>query len=233
MPDLPKDPNAIPVGTHGGADDASGDAGSTGGAPAGGPSAAGPDGGQGGNADRGFPENTPIADMTAEQQAAYWKFHDRRKSDTLRAYGGITPEQAAQYKKDAEDARRAQLQPSERALEDAKTAAAAAATAAAAQQWAPTMAKAVIGQFITDEAQRDAVLSGINPSAFVGDDGAFDTDRLIGHLTGLQAAFGNSGAGGGSGEQPPRQWGQHGSHPPANSGRDEGLAEARRRGYIK
>ena len=230
MPDLPKDPNAIPVGTHGGADDASGDAGNAGNA--GGAPAAGPEGGApGGNADRGFPDNTPIADMTAAQQAAYWKFHDRRKSDTLRAYGGITPEQAAQYKKDAEDARRAQLQPSERALEDAKTAAAAAATAAAAQQWAPTMAKAVIGQFITDEAQRDAVLSGINPSAFVSDDGVFDTDRLIGHLTGLQAAFGNSSTGSGE-EQPPRQWGQHGSHPPANSGRDEGLAEARRRGYI-
>lgn len=219
MPDLPKDPTTIPVGTHGGADDASATsgAGQPGGEPAGPP-------------DRGFPENTPIVEMTAEQQAAYWKFHDRRKSDTLRAYGGITPEEALQYRQAAEDARRDQLQPSERALEDARTQATTAAMATAAQEWAPQLAEAIVGQFITSTEQRTAVLAGINPMAFVKD-GKFDNAALIGHLTGLQAAFGGSGPSGEQ-QQPPSQWGQHGTHPPAQSGSDEGLAEAKRRGYI-
>ena len=187
--------------------------------------------------DRGFPANTPIKDMTAEQQAAYWKFHDRRKSDTLSAYEGITPEQAKQWKKDADEARRNQLQPSERALEDARSEAAASAAQAAATEWAGQLTEAIVGQFVQEEAQRSAVLAGINPMTFVKD-GKFDKDALIGHLTGLATAFGGSPAGeprqwGQGFGEPPRQWGQGGSRPPAPSGRDEGLAEAKRRGYIK
>ncbi|ORA25172.1 hypothetical protein BST13_33155 [Mycobacterium aquaticum] len=166
--------------------------------------------------------------MNAEQQAAYWKFHDRRKSDTLRAYEGITPEQAKQWKKDAEDARRNQLQPSERALEDARSEAAATAAQEAAAEWAGQLTDAIVGQFVQEEAQRSAVLAGINPMTFVKD-GKFDKDALIGHLTSLATAFGGQA----TGEPQPRQWGQGGSQPPATSGRDEGLAEARRRGYIK
>lgn len=178
--------------------------------------------------DMGFPANTPIKDMTAEQQAAYWKFHDRRKSDTLRAYEGITPEQAKQWKKDADEARRSQLPPSERALEDARSEAAAAAAQQAAAEWAGQLTDAIVGQFVQEEAQRSAVLAGINPMTFVKD-GKFDKDALIGHLTSLATAFGGAPAG----EPQPRQWGQGGSQPPAKSGRDEGLAEAKRRGFIK
>jgi len=176
--------------------------------------------------DRGFPPNTPIKEMTAEQQAAYWKFHDRRKSDMLSAYQGITPEQALQWKQDAEEARRNQLQPSERVLEDARTEAAATAAQQAAGVWAGQLTEAIVGQFVHDEEQRQAVLAGINPTTFIKD-GKFDKDALVGHLTGLAAAFGGIGPG----EYQPRQWGQGGSQPPAPSGRDEGLAEAKRRGY--
>ncbi|TPW93662.1 hypothetical protein [Mycolicibacterium fortuitum] len=178
--------------------------------------------------DRGFPENTPIAEMNAEQQAAYWKFHDRRKSDTLKAYGGVTPEQVQALQARNAELEREQLSAADKALADAREEATAAATAAAATVWAPEVAKAVVGQFITDQKQRDAVLAGINPMAFMKD-GKFDTDALIGHLTGLSAAFGGNGSGG----TEPRQWGQGGTTPPAKSGRDEGLAEAKRRGYIK
>lgn len=166
--------------------------------------------------------------MDPGQQAAYWKFHDRRKSDTLSAYDGITPEQAKQYKEAADEARRNQLQPSERALEDARTEAAAAAAQEAAKQWAPEFAKQVIGQFVGDEAKQNSILSGLDPMRFVKD-GRFDTQGLRDHLTGLATAFGGAALGG----PPPSQWGQQGDRPPAPSGRDEGLAEAERRGYIK
>lgn len=180
--------------------------------------------------DRGFPPDTPIAEMTDAERANYFKFHDRRKSDTLKAYQGITPEQALQWKQEAEEARRQQMQPSERALEDARSEASAAAAQQAAEQWAPQLAEAVVSQFVTDEKARPAVMAGLNPMTFVKD-GKFDKDALIGHLTGLAAAFGGSTAA--SGQQPPSQWGQFSPNPPITSGKDEGLAEARRRGFIK
>ena len=181
-------------------------------------------------AGKGFPENTPIADMTAEQQVAYWKHHDRRKSDLLKQYGGITPEQARQYQQAAEDVRRENLQPSERALEDARTQAQAAARAAAAAELAPVVAEAIVGQFVTDETQRTAVLSVLKPEQFVTDTGGFDKDALIGALTGLASAFAPAQP---KGTQPPSQWGQSGARPPAPSAREQGIAEAKRRGYIK
>lgn len=185
--------------------------------------------------DRGFPANTPIKDMTPDQQAAYWKFHDRQKSNLLDKYQGITPEQALQWKQEAEQRAREQMTPSEQALEDARTQAQAAAAEAAAQQWAPQLAEAIVSQFVTDDNARPAVMAGLNPMSFVKD-GKFDKDALIGHLTGLAAAFGgvtSGDGGGGQQQQPPRQWGQVGDQPPAPKAADYGLAEAERRGYVK
>jgi hypothetical protein len=186
-------------------------------------------GGGNGNSDRGFPENTPIVEMTAEERANYFKFHDRRKGDKLKDYDGITPEQAKQFRDAADKARRDGLQPDERALEDARTEATAAAMQAAAQQWAPEFARQVIGQFVTDKDQQNSILAGLDPMKFVKD-GRFDTDALVGHMTGLAAAFGGGDAGNGN---QPRQWGQSGDRPPAPKASDLGLAEAKRRGYIK
>jgi len=167
--------------------------------------------------------------MNAEQQAAYWKFHDRRKSDTLRAYGGITPEQAQQLQARNAELERAQMSAADQALAAARDEAAASAASAAAAQWAPQLAESIVSHFVTDEEARPAVMAGINPMAFVKD-GKFDRDALVTHLKGLATAF---GGGIGTETQPPRQWGQSGATPPAQSGRDEGLAEAKRRGYIK
>jgi hypothetical protein len=181
--------------------------------------------------DRGFPENTPIVEMTAEERANYFKFHDRRKGDTLKAYQGITPEQALEWKQQAEAAAREQQTPSERALEDARNEARTAARTEADAEWASLMTEAVVEQFVTDPAQRQAVLSGLNATQFMTD-GKFDKNKLIGHMTGLATAFGGAVPGQGT-PPPPRQWGQQGDTPPAPSASDYGIAEAERRGYIK
>ncbi|MCX2931399.1 hypothetical protein ORI20_14030 [Mycobacterium sp. CVI_P3] len=212
----------------GGSGEGSGDGDGSGGA--GGDSGQGGGDNSGGDGDRGFPANTPIKDMTPEQQAAYWKFHDRRKSDRLNDFDGITPDQAKQWRKDAEDDRLNGLPADQRAMEEARNEATAAATAEADARWAPILAREVVGRFVTDEEQRNIVLAGIDPMKFVKD-GTFDTDSLIGHLTGLSAAFGGNGSGGGGNQTP--SWGQSGGTPPAQSGKQMGLAEAERRGYIK
>jgi hypothetical protein len=166
--------------------------------------------------------------MNPEQQANYWKFHERKKENILRNYEGITPEQAKEYKKAADEARLAQLQPSERALEDARNQATAQARAEAEAAHAAEMAEVVLERFVEDPQQRQAVLSGLNPASFMTN-GKFDKDKLVGHMTGLSAAFGGQA---GAGDQP-RQWGQAGHRPPPQSARDYALAEAQRRGHIK
>lgn len=47
--------------------------------------------------ERGYPEGTPVADMTAEQQAAYWKSHARKHEDRIKAID-VTPEELARLR---------------------------------------------------------------------------------------------------------------------------------------
>jgi hypothetical protein len=42
--------------------------------------------------DRGFPENTPVKDMTVDQQAAYFRFQNRQADNKLAAFHGFTPQ---------------------------------------------------------------------------------------------------------------------------------------------
>lgn len=172
-------------------------------------------------ADKGFPEDTPIAEMTTEQQLAYFKFHDRKKADTLKKFGGITPEQAQQALAEAEQLRQSKMTADERAIEEAKTAAATSAAEKATSKWAPKVLRATAGRFI-DGDQLESFLNVTDVNKFIKD-GEFDEDAVVGHLTGLF---------GGQGKQPPRQWGQSGTQPPAPSAKEAGLAEARRRGFI-
>lgn len=38
---------------------------------------------------KGFPDNTPLEDMTEEQRTAYWKYHSRKHEQTLRDLGDV------------------------------------------------------------------------------------------------------------------------------------------------
>lgn len=52
--------------------------------------------------ERGYPENTPVAEMTVEQQAAYWRHHARKHEDRLKAID-VTPEELTRLREsDAE-----------------------------------------------------------------------------------------------------------------------------------
>jgi hypothetical protein len=176
--------------------------------------------------DKGFPADTPIAEMTVEQQLAYFKHHDRKKADTLRAFKGLTPEQAEQQAAELEALRKSKLSADELAVEEARKQAESAAASEATGKWAPRLLKAVAGRFITDEKQLNSFLAITDAKAFIKD-GEFDDEAVVGHLTGL------FGEGRGTGQQQSRQWGQSGSRPPAKSAREQGLAEAKRRGHIK
>jgi hypothetical protein len=73
-----------------------------------------------GNDDPGFPKDTPVKDMSAEQQAAYWKHQSRRHEARAGAYGGLTPEQVQKLQKDNQDLRSAQQTDADKAIEKAR-----------------------------------------------------------------------------------------------------------------
>lgn len=172
-------------------------------------------------ADKGFPENTPIAEMTVEQQLAYFKHHDRRKAGILSAFDGVKPEDVKAMRDRLAELERGQMDASEKALVDARAEADTAARADEAGKWGQKLLESVT-KAVLDKEQADSFLAIASADKFIAD-GEFDVDGLIGHLTGM---FGT--------KQPPeqRQWGQNGTTPPAKSAREEGLAEARRRGFI-
>jgi len=93
-------------GSGSGSGDGGAGAGSGGGAGSG--SAGGSGSGDGGEGDKGFPADKKVADMTIEQQAAYWKFHARKHEDAVKGkIGGFTLDQLVERSgklKELEDA---------------------------------------------------------------------------------------------------------------------------------
>jgi hypothetical protein len=180
--------------------------------------------------DKGFPAAVPVAEMTAEQQAAYHKFHSRKHENAVKAYGGVTPRQVTEMQTRISELEAEKLTDAEKAAEAAKVEAAESARAAAEAEWKPRLQaaelKALAGT-ILDKDQLTAFLEIVDVSKFAKDDGAIDEEKVMGHLTAIygqprQREFGN-----GLPQHP--NWGQNGAKPPAPSGAALGLAEAERR----
>ncbi|CRK59067.1 hypothetical protein [Alloactinosynnema sp. L-07] len=93
-------------GTGGGGGGGGGQSGGTTGTGAGGDGAGNQGNGSGAGTtdDRGYPANTPVAEMSAGQQAAYWKFHSRKHEDQLKGLG-LTPGKESDELKDLRAAR--------------------------------------------------------------------------------------------------------------------------------
>lgn len=67
-----------------------------------------------------FPANTPVKDMTPEQQVAFHQAKARKLEDRLKAFGGKTPEEITQMQADLDSARTASQTAEEKAIKDAK-----------------------------------------------------------------------------------------------------------------
>lgn len=119
-----------------------------------------------------FPADTAVKDMTPEQQAAYWKHHAQKHENRVKAYGGVTPEQALKAAEDQEEARKKALSETDRAVEDARTAARNEVLTEAAKREADTALKlALRGRVIDGEKAFDR-------PEFVKD-GAADVEAIV------------------------------------------------------
>lgn len=71
-------------------------------------------------ADRGYPANTPVKDMTPEQQIAYHSYHARKHEDRVKQFGDRTPEQIRQMESELAELRTKSLSAEEQQIEKAK-----------------------------------------------------------------------------------------------------------------
>lgn len=160
---------------------------------------------------KGFPEGTPLEQMTVEQQANYWKHQARKHEDRVKAFGGLTPEQLTQLREKAEKHDKLEYDLAsdhEKAVTDARTAAAAAAAAMFVPQIVNAQLDAAAARKgVSGEALAKA-LEFVDHEKFLNDDGAIDAAKVQSFVDGIAPAKGTQpkgpsltghSAGGGSG----------------------------------
>lgn len=176
----------------------------------------------------GFPKKTPVEDMSPEQQAAYWKFHARKHENTVKGYGGKTPQQIADLESQLAALQSERMTAEEKAVADAVSQAQEATRAEVAQEWQgkyrTARLEAIAGR-ILDEEQLKSFMGIVDTAKFVGEDGEIDADEVMGHLTAIYGQPRQFG----SGLPQHRDWGQHSTRPPGPSGIEQGKAAAARR----
>lgn len=161
-----------------------------------------------------FPADTAVKDMTPEQQAAYWKHHAQKHENRVKAFGGVTPEQARKNAEDLEEARKSKLPETERAIEEAREAGRKEALNAAAKREADTALRVALRGRVIDGAK------AFDRPEFVKD-GVADTDAVI------EWVEANSQPAGGGKRHV--EMGQGNREPLHVSSRETGRAEAEKR----
>lgn len=179
----------------------------------------------------GFPENTPIAEMTIEQQAAYWKYHSRSNEAKAKKFAdGLTKEEAEQLQNELEQLRGEKLSAEEKATEEALEAARQEGANAARDQYLPMLQQAQLQGYAGTVIQGErlsAWVSQADVNAFLDGDGGVDGQKVVDTLVSL---FGEKES------SKPGQYmdfGQGRGKQPAKSRMEAGLEAARRRGHIK
>lgn len=138
----------------------------------------GNDGGTGKVYEHGYPKETPVAEMSDKEQAAYWKFHARKHESTANARSDYD-----QLKADAEKWRQAQddkKTPDQKAID----AAAEAARVEERNKVAPRLVRAEFkAQGVGVDPDILAVfLEDLDPMKYLDKDGDVDTEKVKGRI---------------------------------------------------
>lgn len=151
---------------------------------------AGGGGGGGGNTvvvnEHGYPDATPVADMTAEHQVAYWKHHARKHEAAAKsAPDAAELERLRQADEDLKKRQAADLSETERLQKERDEAAAEAAAAKAERDEAAR--KALLLEVAADKGLTTAQASRLRGST---------KEELEADADALKAEFGSTGQGG-------------------------------------
>jgi hypothetical protein len=120
-----------------------------------------------------FPANTPVKDMSPEQQAAYWQDKARKHEDRVKAFGDYTPDAINALVQEREALRTASQTDQEKAVNEAREAGRSEVRALlAAERVQNTLERALAGRNPDVTA-----LLNLDRSAFIKGDTA-DTDAI-------------------------------------------------------
>jgi hypothetical protein len=143
-------------------------------------------------AETGYPANTPVAEMTVAQQAAYWKHQSRRHEERAKPFKDVTPEQLSELR---EKAKRQDELEHELSSETEKQVTAARDTTAKEKDGhyqpllAETAFRVAIGDRKTD-AEIDEFLAELNLGAFLTE-GKVNTAKVLARAQQFAPATGN------------------------------------------
>lgn len=178
--------------------------------------------------EHGFPDNTPVADMPADQQVSYWKHKARKHEDAGKARGDYDA-----IKAERDQLKQAGMTADEKAIEEARKAGETAGRAdergksgkALVQAKLETALNGRIGSGLSDKdkAERLAAIVGpLDHNYFLTSEGGVDADKVSAYASG----FGQGGA------WPDMGQGHRDDSGPAGKAQ-AGKSEAERRGYVK
>lgn len=138
----------------------------------------------GGQQDPGYPKDTPLAEMTTEQQVAYWKHQSRKHEQVAKARGDYD-----QVKAELGKLRQASMTDQEKAIEAARAEAADEARAEERERLLGEVVTAHVSAAMSaagaNQEQIRQVLSPLDPKFFVGAEGKVDTDKVTNFVASL------------------------------------------------
>ena len=138
--------------------------------------------------EHGFPDKTPVKDMTDTQQAAYWRHQARKHEDRVKSMGDYDA-----LKAERDELKSKTQTADEKALEAAKKEALEAGASAERAKIAPRLVSAefksaAAGRFSPE--QFALMVDGIDPSKFLTAEGEVDADKVKQYVDGLAPADG-------------------------------------------
>lgn len=135
--------------------------------------------GNGESTDKGFPAETPVAEMTDAQQAAYWKYHSRKHETQAKSredYDALKA-LADKWREHEKSQKPADQVQAEEAAEQARKEAESAVKAKYATKLVTAEFKAAVAGRMKPEDLTD-LLEDMDLTKYLDDDGDVDTDRV-------------------------------------------------------
>lgn len=131
----------------------------------------------------GFPEATPIAQMTPEQQAAYWKHQARKHEDTSKARADYDS-----VKTELDRLKAASLTDAEKAAEAAKLEGRTTGEVEARNRYVPQLVAAKLEAALAGKMPADKIAGQVeflDHAKFLTDAGEVDTDKVKQYAAGI------------------------------------------------
>lgn len=183
--------------------------------------------------EHGYPPDTPTADMTTEQELAYWKHRSRGHEDKWKQVvnRNLTPDQVIEMQQQLDEANRARMTDHQREVADARKAGEEDARSALMPQIVRSVIAAELARkapAITD-ADIQARTEYLDLTKFLTNKGEVDTDKVANYAATLAPA--SSGADSGSRKFPDMGGGKRG--PVTESAKARADKVARARGWVR